>query len=136
MHTPGKYYKLLFYKLYKWHYNWHGDGDYPEFTAVCYISLLMILNLATLIFFFDKLVIADVVDTIFPNKFWKLVSSLCIFLFNYFLLYYKRKYTKIITEQEELNKVRRKKENIVVIIYIIITPVMLVLSVVIPYLSK
>lgn len=132
MQTLRRYHKLLFYRLYKWHYNMHGDYDEPEFTAVCYISILTILNISSALFFFDKLFGIDIMNVLFPNKFLKGLYSMGIFLFNYFSLYYKKKHKKVIMEQNELNKVQQKRENIIITIYIISTPIIFFLSIVCP----
>lgn len=132
MYILWEYYKLLFYRLYKWHYNWHGDSDEPEFTAVCYISLLAILNISSILFFFDKLFGVDIMNALFPNKLLKGFYTIGIFIFNYYFLYYKRKYKKIIMEQDELNKTNRKNDNIILTIYIIGTPIIFILSIVCP----
>ena len=124
--------KLLFYRYYKWSYDRYGDYDEPEFSALCWVSLLTNVNFITVLILFERLFSVEIIETLFPNKLWKIAQMLCVFLFNYFLLYYKGKYRAVIAEQEELGKVRRKSENIIVTVYIIGTPVMLVLAVICP----
>lgn len=133
MSTLKRYYQLLFYRLYKWHYNKFGEDDLPALTAMCYMSLLLAFNVTTILIIIDRIMPVNfIINTFFSNNFWKILYALGILVANYFFLCYKGKDKKIISEQEKLNKAIKKRDTIILVIYIIITPIIFVFTLIYP----
>ena len=121
-------YKLLFYRLYKWNYDKHGEYDDPAFTAVTFISFFISFNILTILFFFERLFAISFFDFLFPNKLWIIVFGLFIFSINYFMLQYKGRNKKVIAELEKINRNEHKWENLIITVYIISTPILFIIA--------
>jgi hypothetical protein len=101
------------------------DEDIPfgAFLAVVTISLLFWLNIFTFIGLLRKI---DVLQ-VFVNKMGSMALGLCLFILDYFTLFHKKKYERIIQIFNAETKNERRSKGLLVTLYILLSVIAFVL---------
>lgn len=98
-------YKYFFYRTYKWQLKL-GDKNIPQVTAILVNSILLFLNLLTVIIWFQIMTGYKIQI----ENLYAITGTSLILLINYFIFLYNNKFKRIIAEfdsETELQSARR-----------------------------
>ena len=109
-----KYYKYIYYKILMFSKE-YPFTHVPEFWAMSFISLLVLLNfqsiLVLIIIFTDGKII------LFKNRPEQIISIVLALLINYLIFIYKKKYIEIVEEFKFEPREKKRKGNIEVLLF-------------------
>ena len=108
----------LFYRTYWWNIKIIREKDFPALSAFIFVSIMMQINLLTIIFGILFFVFNN--TKLFPSwGHWCLM--VIILTYNYFVFIRDKKYKTILEKSEKIIKPIKKKEDVIIILYLILS---------------
>lgn len=113
-----RFYRYVFFKLYKWAENLNRKYEASEYTAFFSLSFLLFINVLSI----DQImnIILDI-SIVFGLKIPKFLFIFIVMAPQYFLTIYRKKYLSFIKEFAEYEKSHKRKGTFLVWLYIFIT---------------
>lgn len=111
--------KYLYYRIYTWQLNLWGEADVPEFTGAIGVSILLYVNIFTIIIIFEIISGSRIINSLVYPRLYIAIFLLITFYINYLLFVRKSKYIEIANEFRKEGKALRKKRTIWMWVYII-----------------
>jgi hypothetical protein len=100
----------MFYRIYLWNLTKWGKEDVPEFKAMFVVSIIVFNQLLCFILFAEKILKIDFI--LKQSKQTIIISAIILFVFNYFLLVYNKKYMEIARKFKNESKGKAKLNSI------------------------
>jgi hypothetical protein len=115
-----KSFKYLYYRLYTWNLKTWGESDLPQWNALLGVSFMMFLNLCLFGMLFQFLGLKIFLRDEIPKIEITLVM-LGLFVLNYFLFIYQKKYQGFVKEIPKETLKRRRRNTVLIWLYVILS---------------
>jgi len=110
--------RYLYYRVYAWNLRMWGESDLPQFNALFGVSVLVYLNILTVLAAIDVLAGRHVVAL---SRTVAVGMGVTLMVIGYFLLVHKDKYRRIAKELNGETSTQRKKRLIACLLYVALT---------------
>ena len=110
--TSYKAYQYLFYRIYVWYEKKFGEKEMPYITASSFSGMFVLLNLVTLVFLIQLITGIRLVELFFESGYnVVIVISFVVVaeVVNYYVLFRKKKYLKLIKEFKKETTAENKR---------------------------
>ena len=112
-----KIHRYIYYRLYIWNLKSFGERDLPALNALLELSLIIYVNILTIILIIDEVFIAKTIDRLISTQWLAIIMVVFVLLIQYLFLFHKNRHKKII-ERYENDQVNGKRNEVLAFLYV------------------
>ena len=116
-----KFYKYIYYRIYAWLSIRFGENDAPQWSALFIVSLLLFFNIMFIMLLLNSFTIKTLYFGSNSARIEAILTALVLYLVNYFIFIFKKKYKKIVQEFKNEKPGERFRNTIKFWAYIILS---------------
>jgi len=123
-----KIHRYIYYRLYIWNLKSFGERDLPFLNALLELSLIIYVNILTIILILDEIFIAKTIDRFISTQWLAIIIVVFVLLIQYLLLFHNNRYKKII-ERYENDQVSGKRNEALAFLYVGISIILFIIAI-------
>ena len=123
-----KIHRYIYYRLYIWNLKSFGERDLPALNALLELSLIIYVNILTIILIIDEVFIAKTIDRLISTQWLAIIMVVFVLLIQYLFLFHKNRHKKII-ERYENDQVNGKRNEVLAFLYVGISIIFFIIAI-------
>ncbi len=124
-----KIHRYIYYRLYIWNLKLFGERDLPFLNALLELSLIIYVNILTIILMIDKVFMAKTIDRLISTQWLAIIIVVFLLLIQYLFLFHNNRHKKII-ERYEGDQVNEKRNDTLAFLYIGTSAILFIIAIV------